>query len=118
MEVTSAMATFRTRTVTLLLFILEDRNQGVTPSPLNPKMAMRSTHLTKTVFRNNTLSSQPLDSVSFGFAGSVMRDNTVFDSVMASLESRAVFSVSKWEMFCHQFALLKLTEKYHHHIIK
>lgn len=115
MEVTSAMAIFRTRTVTLLLFILKHRNQVVTLFPLILKVALKSTHLTKTAFRNNTLTSQPLDSVSFGFAGSVMRDNTVF--VMASLESRAVFSVSKREMFCYQFALLKLTEKYHH-IIK
>lgn len=112
MEVTSAMAIFRTPTVILLFFILKHRNQVMTLFPLIPKVAMKSTHLTKTAFRNNTLSSQPLDSVSFGFAVSVMRDDTVFDSVMASLESRAVFSVSKWEMFCHQFALLKLTEQY------
>ena len=107
------MARFRMYTVSLLLFILEHQNQRMIPFPLNPKVAVGSTHLTKTAFRNNMLSSQPLDSVSLGFAGSVMRDNSVFDSVMVSLELRAVFSVSKRGMFCHQFVLLKLMEKYH-----
>lgn len=95
MEVTSAMARFRTYAVNLLLFILEHRNQRLIPFPLNPKVVVGSTHLTKNAFRNNMPSSQPLDSVSFGFAGSVRRDNMVFNSVMVSLEPRAVFCLSK-----------------------
>lgn len=96
MEVALAMDRFKTHTVNWLLFILEHRNQRTIPFPLNPRVAVGSPHLTKTDFRNNMLSSQPL--VSLGFTGSVMRDNMVFDSVMMSLEPRAVFSASKWGM--------------------
>jgi len=86
-EITLAVARFRTYTVTLLLFILEHRNQRMIPFPPNPKEAVGSTHLEKTAFRNNALSSKPLDSVSLGFAGSIVRDKTVFDSAVVSLEA-------------------------------
>lgn len=101
----SMMTIFKTRAAHFLLFILKQRNQRMLPCP-NPNMVLGSTKLAKAAFRNNVLSSKLCDLILFSLAGHLLAGTTWYFTVPWCHLKHMLFSVSRREMFCHQFALL------------